>query len=79
MNQGILKAINSHTQQAENTYLLLQVLFLFGTALQEVLGKLFGFHGVSQVGADKVMDLVGRLHLLQVRHDGGHWTHMVIR
>ena len=46
--------------------------FLFGTPLQELLGKLFGFHSVAQVGADKVKDFVGRLHLLQIGHDGGY-------
>lgn len=45
--------------------------FLFGTALQKLFGKLFGFHGVPKVRPDEIQHCIGRLHLLQVRHDGG--------
>lgn len=55
--------------------LSLVVCFLFGTALQELSGKLFGFDSVAQIGADKVQHLIRRLHLLQVRHNGGHYEH----
>ncbi len=55
--------------------LSLVVSFLFGTALQELSGELFGFDSVAQVGADKVQHLIRGLHLLQVRHNGRHCEH----
>ncbi len=51
----------------------LVVCFLFGTALQELLGKRFGFNGITQINTDKVMNFIWRLHLLQICHNGGHY------
>lgn len=69
----------SHSPQAEQShpYLLLLLLplltgFLFGTALEELLGKLLGLRSISKVGSDVVMDLIGRLHFLQERNKRGN-------
>lgn len=53
--------------------LSLVVCFLFGTALQELLGKLFGFNGIAQINADKVIHFIRRLYFLQICHNGGHY------
>lgn len=62
---------------ASKIYLLLLLLplltgFLFGTALEKLLGKLLGFRSISKIGSDVIMDLIGRLHFLQERNKCGN-------
>lgn len=69
----------SPSPQAEQSHLYLLLLllplltgFLFGTTLEELLGKLLGLRSISKVGSDVVMDLIGRLHFLQEGNKRGN-------
>lgn len=53
--------------------LLVLISVLFGTTINELLGKVLGLGSVPQVGPDVVVHLVRRVHFFQEGCERGHW------